>query len=224
MPEITPIATLRTCYTDKFGVPRQPGLVPGAWGIVEFEPAYRRPEAIRGIEDFSHLWLITQFHLVKEEPTALTVRPPRLGSNERVGVFATRSPFRPNRLTLSVVRLDRVEWEGDGAPRLFVSGVDLVDGTPVFDIKPYLRYADCVPDAVSGFADEAPPRIPVRWDCEPDLPEETRRLIGDSLSLQPQPAYHDDAGRLYATEIAGWRVRWIVRDDEAVVKHCERLY
>lgn len=221
MPEITPIATLRTCYTDKFGVPRQPGLVPGAWGIVEFEPVFRRAEALRGIESFSHLWLITQFHLVKEEPTALTVRPPRLGSNERVGVFATRSPFRPNRLTLSVVRLDRVEWEGSAAPRLFVSGVDLVDGTPVFDIKPYLRYADSVPDAVSGFADEAPSRIPVRWEAAVDLPEETRRLIEDSLSLQPQPAYHDDPDRLYATEIAGWHVRWIVRDEEARVQHCE---
>jgi tRNA-Thr(GGU) m(6)t(6)A37 methyltransferase TsaA len=223
MPEITPIATLRTCYTDKFGVPRQPGLVPGAWGIIEFEPAYRRSEAIRGIEDFSHLWLITQFHLVKEEPTALTVRPPRLGSNERVGVFATRSPFRPNRLTLSVVRLDRVEWEGAAAPRLLVSGVDLVDGTPVFDIKPYLRYADCVPDAVSGFADEAPSRIAVRWECQAGLSAETRRLISDSLSLQPQPAYHDDADRVYVTEIDGWRVKWIVGDGEAVVKSCERL-
>jgi tRNA-Thr(GGU) m(6)t(6)A37 methyltransferase TsaA len=221
MPEITPIATLRTCYTDKFGVPRQPGLVPGAWGIVEFEPAFRRAEALRGIESFSHLWLITQFHLVKEEPTALTVRPPRLGSNQRVGVFATRSPFRPNRLTLSVVRLDRVEWEGSAAPRLFVSGVDLVDGTPVFDIKPYLRYADSVPEAVSGFADEAPTRIPVIWEVAVDLPEETRRLIGDSLSLQPQPAYHDDAERLYATEIDGWRVRWIVREGEARVRQCD---
>jgi tRNA-Thr(GGU) m(6)t(6)A37 methyltransferase TsaA len=198
--------------------------VPGAWGIVEFAPAYRRAEALRGIEDFSHLWLITQFHLVKEEPTALTVRPPRLGSNERVGVFATRSPFRPNRLTLSVVRLDRVEWEGAAAPRLLVSGVDLVDGTPVFDIKPYLRYADCVPDAVSGFANEAPSRIAVRWECQAELSAETRGLISDSLSLQPQPAYHDDADRVYATEIDGWRVKWIVGDGGAVVKSCKRLF
>lgn len=222
MPEITPIATLRTCYTDKFGVPRQSGLAPAAWGIVEFEPAYRRAEAVRGIEDFSHLWLITQFHLVTQEPSALTVRPPRLGGNERRGVFATRSPFRPNRLTLSVVRLERVEWEGEKAPRLFVSGVDLVDGTPVFDIKPYVRYADAVPAARSGFADEPPPPVPVLWDCASAAPAEVRSIIDQSLAQQPQPAYHEDAGREYATEIAGWRVTWRALASGARVTSCER--
>lgn len=221
MASLTPIATLRTCYTDKFGVPRQSGLVPSAWGIIEFEPAYCRVEAVRGIEEFSHLWLITQFHLVAEEPTSLTVRPPRLGGNEKRGVFATRSPFRPNRLTLSVVKLDRVELEGDLAPRLFVSGVDLVDGTPVFDIKPYIRYADSIPDARSGFAGEAPPQSPVRWDCESAVPDEVRVIIDQSLALQPQPAYHDDGERQYATEIAGWRVKWVARDEGATVKSCE---
>lgn len=221
MPSLNRIATLRTCYTDKFGVPRQSGLVPSAWGVVEFEPAYRRAEAVRGIEDFSHLWLITQFHLVAEEPASLTVRPPRLGGNEKRGVFATRSPFRPNRLTLSVVKLDRVELEGDLAPRLFVSGVDLVDGTPVFDIKPYIRYADSIPDAHSGFAGEAPLRMSVRWDCESRVPDEVRAIIDQSLALQPQPAYHDDSERQYATEIAGWRVRWVARDEGATVRSCE---
>ena len=221
MPSLNRIATLRTCYTDKFGVPRQSGLVPSAWGVVEFEPAYRRAEAVRGIEDFSHLWLITQFHLVAEEPASLTVRPPRLGGNEKRGVFATRSPFRPNRLTLSVVKLDRVELEGDLAPRLFVSGVDLVDGTPVFDIKPYIRYADSIPDAHSGFAGEAPLRMPVRWDCESRVPVEVRAIIDQSLALQPQPAYHDDSERQYATEIAGWRVKWVARDEGAMVRSCE---
>lgn len=222
MPEITPIATLRTCYTDKFGVPRQSGLAPAAWGIVEFEPAYRRAEAVRGIEDFSHLWLITQFHLVAQEPSALTVRPPRLGGNERRGVFATRSPFRPNRLTLSVVRLERVEWQGEKAPRLFVSGVDLVDGTPVFDIKPYVRYADAVPAARSGFADEPPPPVPVVWDCASAAPAEVRAIIDQSLAQQPQPAYHGDSARAYATEIAGWRVTWQARESGARVTSCER--
>jgi tRNA-Thr(GGU) m(6)t(6)A37 methyltransferase TsaA len=221
MPSLNRIATLRTCYTDKFGVPRQSGLVPSAWGVVEFEPAYRRAEAVRGIEDFSHLWLITQFHLVAEEPASLTVRPPRLGGNEKRGVFATRSPFRPNRLTLSVVKLDRVELEGDLAPRLLVSGVDLVDGTPVFDIKPYIRYADSIPDAHSGFAGEAPLRMPVRWDCESRVPVEVRAIIDQSLALQPQPAYHDDSERQYATEIAGWRVKWVARDEGAMVRSCE---
>lgn len=221
MPEISPIATLRTCYTDKFGVPRQPGLAPSAWGIVEFEPAYRRAEAVRGIEEFSHLWLITQFHLVKDEPVSLTVRPPRLGGNERKGVFATRSPFRPNRLTLSVVKLDRVELEGPAAPRLFVSGVDLVDGTPVFDIKPYVHYADSVPEARSGFAGTPPVRVPVSWECDRLPPQEVRQIIEESLALQPQPAYHENKAREYATEIAGWRVRWLALEEGARVRSCE---
>ena len=215
------IATLRTCYTDKFGVPRQPGLAPSAWGIIEFEPAYRRLEAVRGIEEFSHLWLITQFHLVQDEPVSLTVRPPRLGGNQKLGVFATRSPFRPNRLTLSVVKLDRVELEGASSPRLFVSGVDLVDGTPILDIKPYIRYADSIPGARSGFANESPQRLPVRWECESCVPDDVRVIIDESLALQPQPAYHDDAAREYATEIAGWRVRWAATLAGACVKSCE---
>ncbi len=217
------IATLRTCYTDKFGVPRQSGLAPNAWGVIEFEPAYRRIEAVRGIEDFSHLWLITHFHLVDAEPTSLTVRPPRLGGNERRGVFATRSPFRPNRIALSVVKLERVELEGEAAPRLIVSGVDLVDGTPVLDIKPYIRYADSISDAMSGFANQSPQIIPVRWDCESHAPDDVRAIIEQSLALQPQPAYHEDAEREYATEIAGWRVRWRVTEDGACVKSCEKV-
>ena len=223
MSSLKTIAILRTCYTDKFGVPRQSGLVPAAWGIIEFEPEFRRVEAVKGIEEFSHLWLITQFHLVGQEPTSLTVRPPKLGGNERRGVFATRSPFRPNRLTLTVVKLDRVEWEGEKAPRLFVSGVDLVDGTPVFDIKPYVRYADSIPDARSGFADEAPKPSPVHWTCESAAPEDVRLIIEQSLALQPQPAYHEDETREYATEIAGWRVRWVAAREGAQVRSCERV-
>lgn len=221
MPSLNVIATLRTCYTDKFGVPRQSGLVPAAWGVIEFEPAYRRIEAVRGIEEFSHLWLITQFHLVTEELTSLTVRPPKLGGNEKRGVFATRSPFRPNRLTLSVVKLDRVELEGDMAPRLFVSGVDMVDGTPIFDIKPYVRYADSIPEAHSGFADTPPSQVSVIWECESRVPDEVRVIIDQSLAQQPQPAYHDDSDREYATEIAGWRVKWAATTDGARVKSCE---
>lgn len=221
MPSLNIIATLRTCYTDKFGVPRQSGLVPSAWGVIEFEPAYRRAEAVRGIEQFSHLWLITQFHLVNEEPTALTVRPPRLGGNERRGVFATRSPFRPNRLTLSVVKLDRVELDGEMAPRLFVSGVDLVDGTPIFDIKPYVRYADSIPEARSGFADTPPQTVSVMWQCESNVPDDVRLIIDQSLAQQPQPAYHDDNDREYATEISGWRVKWLSKEEGARVKSCE---
>lgn len=223
MSSLNVIAKLRTCYTDKFGVPRQSGIVPAAWGVIEFEPAYRRAEAVRGIEEFSHLWLITQFHLVTEEPTSLTVRPPKLGGNERRGVFATRSPFRPNRLTLSVVKLDRVELDGDKAPRLFVSGVDLVDGTPVFDIKPYIRYADSIPEARSSFATTPPPPVPVLWECTSSVPEEVRVIIDQSLAQQPQPAYHDDSDRAYATEIGGWRVKWASKPECAKVLSCEKV-
>lgn len=223
MSSLNVIAKLRTCYTDKFGVPRQSGIVPAAWGVIEFEPAYRRAEAVRGIEEFSHLWLITQFHLVNEEPTSLTVRPPKLGGNERRGVFATRSPFRPNRLTLSVVKLDRVELDGDKAPRLFVSGVDLVDGTPVFDIKPYIRYADSIPEARSSFATTPPPPVPVLWECTSSVPEEVRVIIDQSLAQQPQPAYHDDSDRAYATEIGGWRVKWASKPECARVMSCEKV-
>lgn len=215
------IATLRTCYPDKFGVPRQSGLVPDAWGVIEFSPPYRRAEAVRGMDAFSHLWLITRFHLIKEEPASLTVRPPRLGGNQQHGVFATRSPFRPNRLGLSVVKLERVDLEGDAAPRLFVSGVDLVDGTPIIDIKPYIRYADAVTEARSGFAEDRPEVRPVMWGVPELPPDPARSIIEQSLSLQPQPAYHEDCGREYGTEIAGWRVRWTLRDTQAVVIACE---
>lgn len=221
MTSLNIIATLRTCYTDKFGVPRQSGLVPSAWGIVEFEPAYRHVDAVRGIEEFSHLWLISHFHLVNAEPNSLTVRPPRLGGNERRGVFATRSPFRPNRLTLSVVKLDRVDWQGHLAPRLFVSGVDLVDGTPIFDIKPYIRYADCIPEARSSFADVPTPAVPVFWDAQTTAPDNVRLIIDQTLAQQPQPAYHEDDDREYVTEIAGWRVKWRATGAGAKVKSCE---
>jgi len=218
---MSPIATLHTCYPEKFGVPRQSGLVPAAWGIIEFAPAYRRPEALRGIEDSSHLWLITQFHLIDEAEAAkaLTVRPPRLGGNERRGVFATRSPFRPNRIGLSVVKLERVEWDG---PRLVVSGVDLVNDTPVLDIKPYVPYADALPGAVSSFAAQAPLRAEVRWNAALELPEIDRQIIEQSIALRPQPAYQDTPERSYAADIAGWQVRWQMDGEVAVIISCVR--
>jgi tRNA-Thr(GGU) m(6)t(6)A37 methyltransferase TsaA len=217
-----PVAVLRTCYPGKFGVPRQSGLAPAARGLVEFEPAYRRAEAVEGLEGFTHLWLITRFHLVPDDATKLSVRPPRLGGNERVGVFATRSPFRPNRIGLSVVRLERVESESGQGPRLHVSGVDLVDGTPVLDIKPYIRYADSVPDAASGFANEAPRGAPVRWLAQPPPSDEARRVIEQSLALRPEPAYLASADdREFGGEIAGFRLRWRIEDDLVTITVCE---
>jgi tRNA-Thr(GGU) m(6)t(6)A37 methyltransferase TsaA len=220
MPTLSVIATLRTCYNSKFGVPRQSGLVPAAWGIIEFNPPWRRAEALRGIDDFSHLWLVTLFHLVPKDTSSLTVRPPKLGGNERRGVFATRSPFRPNRLTLSAVKLDHVEWEGANGPRLHVSGVDLVDGTPVLDIKPYIRYADSIPEAHCGFADTPPPSLPVKWLCETDAPAGIQQLIEQTLAQQPEPAYQDDPERTYATEIAGWHLTWKTSALAATVLSC----
>ncbi|MCB1228119.1 MAG: tRNA (N6-threonylcarbamoyladenosine(37)-N6)-methyltransferase TrmO [Verrucomicrobiales bacterium] len=209
---VRPIGILRTCYPDKFGTPRQSGLVPEAWGRLEFEPEFRRMEAVRGLDDFSHLWLVFQFHAIEDEPIALTVRPPRAGGNERRGVFATRSPFRPNRLGLTLVRLERVVKEGAGAPMLEVTGVDLIDGTPILDIKPYVPYADAPEDTPRSWADDPPVRIPVTWQtAHPSEP--TRRIIEHSLSLRPQPAYQQDAQRCYATEIAGWHLEFTVHPD-----------
>ena len=215
---IRPVATLRTCYPQKFGIPRQSGLVSSAWGEVIFEPSFRRPEAVRGLEGFSHLWLITVFHEVHEDAIKLSVRPPRLGGNERVGVFASRSPFRPNRLALSVVKLERIDPD---EPRLFVSGVDLVDGTPVIDIKPYVPYADSIPLASGGFAGSAPEPIAVAWRVAPPGTDAERLIIEQSIALQPQPAYQTDSEREYAAEFAGWSVRWLMSDSEAHIIACK---
>ena len=157
MTEMKIIARIRTELPEKFGVPRQSGLVPQLRGRVIFEPEYRNPDAVRGLEDFSHIWLIWQFSRAVREGWSPTVRPPRLGGNRRMGVFATRSPFRPNALGLSSVRLDRVELDPALGPVLHVSGADLMDGTPIFDIKPYLPYTDSHPQAAGGFTDGLAP-------------------------------------------------------------------
>lgn len=219
--QLETVAYLRTCYPDKFGVPRQSGLVPSAWGRVEFTPPYRKAEAVQGIEEFSHLWLLGCFHLIKEEPEGLTVRPPKLGGNERRGVFATRSPFRPNRLSLTVVRLERVTYDEKGAPTLEVSGVDLVDGTPIFDVKPYVCYADSLPEAQSGFAHQRPEGVEVLWLVDPPVGDFlAQSVIEETLSLQPQPAYQGSSNRVYATEVAGYHVEWIFSDEKMKVVQC----
>ena len=177
--EIRPVGIVRSCFGGKFAVPRQPGLCPSAWGELVFEPEFRQPEALRGIEGFSHLWLIFGFHLTADAGWHPTVRPPRLGGNERVGVFASRSTFRPNGLGLSLVRLEGVEVREKEGSVLLLGGVDLVDGTPVYDVKPYLPYAESLPDAAGGFAAEEPRRVEVLtagvdgWEA---LPERSRRV------------------------------------------------
>lgn len=207
---IHPIAHIRTDFPQKFGLPRQSMLVRELEGRIVFEPSYGKTEALRGIEGFSHIWLIWGFSK-SEEKASLTVRPPRLGGNRRVGVFATRSPFRPNALGLSCVKLERVETTDSGAV-LHVSGIDMADGTPIYDIKPYIPYSDCVPDAVGGFAqehygDSVEVDFPQELLCL--LPQEKRSAVKQVLAQDPRPAYSDDADRVYGFGFAGYEIRFV---------------
>jgi tRNA-Thr(GGU) m(6)t(6)A37 methyltransferase TsaA len=204
------IAHIETPFREKFGVPRQAGLVDYEARVV-FEPEYRVAEAVRGLDEFDYVWLIWGFHLAEREEWSPTVRPPRLGGNKRVGVFATRSPFRPNAIGLSSVRLLRIE----PGPVLVVSGADLVNGTPIYDIKPYLPYADSHPDARGGFAQQAPKSLEVVDDhgLLLQLPEGEREALRNSLALDPRPHYQNDAQRVYVMPFDKWEVRFRVSDD-----------
>ncbi len=210
-----PIAHIRSDFPAKFGIPRQAGLVAELKAQVVFEPEFRNPEALRGIDGFSHLWLIWEFSQNRREGWSPTVRPPRLGGNVRMGVFATRSPFRPNPIGLSCVQLDRVEWDGPQGPVLRVLGADLMDGTPIYDIKPYVPYADCWPEATQGFA---PPDTNRRLEVE--IPEELlnrvpkthRAALQGVLAQDPRPAYQRDPERIYGFGFAGLEVRFSVQD------------
>lgn len=213
---MNPIAWMRSPWKEKFGVPRQPGLVPEAVGEVEFAPRYADPAAREGLEGFSHLWVTFQFHLVNEEEERLRVRPPRLGGNAKVGVFGTRSPFRPNRLGLSVCEIESV------FPTLRLRGVDIVDGTPIYDLRPYIPYVDAIPAAAGGFAEETPRQLQVSVADEAlgpwmALPEETCALIEGMISLNPIPAFHRDPNRVYSAHIAGVKVSWKVTPGQATI-------
>ncbi|MCI8915761.1 MAG: tRNA (N6-threonylcarbamoyladenosine(37)-N6)-methyltransferase TrmO [Oscillospiraceae bacterium] len=215
-----PVAHIRSDFSSKFGVPRQAGLVEELRAAVVFAPAYRSPEALRGIEGFSHLWLIWEFSRNRDAGWSPTVRPPRLGGNQRMGVFATRSPFRPNPIGLSCVGLERVEWDTPEGPMLYVSGADLVDGTPIWDIKPYIPYADCRPEAVGGFA-AAPPGDKLAVSIPPELlarvPSDRREALARVLGQDPRPPYQNDPERVYGFGFAGLEVRFAVRDDVLTV-------
>lgn len=211
--EIKPIAYIQSDLREKFGIPRQSGLVESLRAEVIFTPPYRVPEAVRGLEDFSHIWLIWEFSQARRESWSPTVRPPRLGGNRRVGVFATRSPFRPNSLGLSAVRLESVEADTPQGPVLHVSGADLLDGTPIYDIKPYIPYADAHPEASGGFTDRTP-RVLLAVDCPPALlervPTEKREALLALLAQDPRPSYQDDPGRVYGMAFAEFQVRFTV--------------
>ena len=213
--EITPIAHIRTDFGSKFGVPRQSGVVEELRARIVFEPPYRNPDALRGLTDFSHLWLIWHFSEVKQEGWSPTVRPPRLGGNTRMGVFATRSPYRPNPLGLSAVKIVGVDLSTPEGPVITVAGADLMDGTPIFDIKPYLAYADSHPDAKGGFVTGLTDRS-VQVVCDEahlaPLSEETRQSLLAVLAHDPRPTYQNDPDRVYGMEFAGHNVRFMVAD------------
>lgn len=216
------IAHIHTNLSGKFGVPRQSGVISALQGTIVFTPEYRNPEALRGLDSFSHIWLIWQFSSAVrpgEKPT-VTVRPPRLGGNTRMGVFATRSPFRPNNLGLTVVALDNIEWDTPEGPILHVSGVDLMDGTPIFDIKPYIPYADAVPEASGGYTDQLP-TLELTVNCSESLlkaiPEENRNELLGILKHDPRPQYQRQEGRIYGITYLGKNVRFQIDDETATL-------
>ena len=219
---IEPIAFFHSPLTSKFGIPRQSGLAPAVPGRIVFTPDYRHQEAIRGLEAFDYLWIIWEFSVQSSTASTakLTVRPPRLGGNERIGVFASRSPFRPNRLGLSCVHINKVELNGDEGPVIHVTGADLMDGTPIYDIKPYVTYANSHPEARSGFVDER------EWQpLKVEIPDQVARLfdadelrgLQEVLAQDPRPQYHDDPQRIYGMPFGGHDVKFRVDGDTVYV-------
>lgn len=209
------IARIETDFPEKFGIPRQSGLVEELKGTIVFEPEYRKPEALKGLEGYNYIWLLWQFEGVERDNWSVTVRPPRLGGNKHMGVFATRSPFRPNPIGLSSVKLERIEMETDKGPVLHVSGIDLRHNTPIYDIKPYLPYVDCHIDATGGFAHEVKDyEVQVEFSQEllVKIPQEKQAAIVAVLKQDPRPSYHNDPTRKYGVSFAGFDVRFVVEE------------
>ena len=214
------IARIHTDFPTKFGIPRQSGIIASLQGRIVFEPEYRNPEAVRGLEDFSYIWLLWEFSKAVRDTWSPTVRPPRLGGNVRKGVFATRSPFRPNPIGLSSVRLEKVDLDPKLGPVLYVSGVDLLDGTPIYDIKPYITYTDSHPDAVSGFA-STPAEYLLEVDFPDNLlqkvPESQRESLIEVLAHDPRTQYQDDPKRVYGMAFGGLEVKFKVEGIQLTV-------
>ena len=218
--EITPIAHFKSPFTSKFGIPKQSGLAKDLPCRIVFEPAYRNADALRGMEGFTHLWMIWQFSANAHKANSPVVRPPVLGGNEALGVFATRSPYRPNPIGLSCVRIDHIDLDTKEGPVIHVLGADLMDSTPIFDIKPYLPYADCHPEATGGFTDSRSwPRLEVRLaeSVRRQLTEQEAATLADILALDPRPHYQKDPNRIYGMPYGKWDVKFRVADGEVQV-------
>lgn len=223
---IKPIAHIKTDFKEKFGIPRQSGRVKSAIGKIVFEPEFRNPDALRGINGFSHLWLIFDFSLAHTESFSPTVRPPRLGGNTRMGVFASRSPFRPNPLGLSSVKLESIQKTENQGSVLIVSGVDLLDGTPIFDIKPYLPFSDCHPDAVGGFADEQKNHklnVYIPEEIEKLIPIDKIQTLIDALADDPRPSYQTDPERVYSMKFDKLDVHFKIDGQELSITKVDTL-
>ncbi|MGN0447939.1 MAG: tRNA (N6-threonylcarbamoyladenosine(37)-N6)-methyltransferase TrmO [Acutalibacteraceae bacterium] len=208
-----PIAYIKTDFKEKFGIPRQSGLINECKGKIVFLKEYSVPEAFRGLENFSHIWVLWEFSEAKRESRSPTVRPPLLGGNKRMGVFATRSPFRPNNIGLSAVRLDKVDLENKDGVTLYVSGADMLDGTPVFDVKPYLPYADSIPGATGGFTENLAERsvdVVFPEALLSKVPEEKRASLSAVLKGDPRPSYQADPERIYGMKYGGFEVKFKV--------------
>ena len=222
---ITPVAIIENDYKEKFGIPRNSGRAKSVISKITFLKGFRSVDAVRGLEDFSHIWLIFDFSLIKQDKFSPLVRPPRLGGNKKVGVFASRSPFRPNGLGLSCVKIEKIDLEDNNAPVIYVSGADLLDGTPIFDIKPYIPFADCQADAVGGFADDnADYKLNVVFDAgiKEKVPQEKLHSLIECLEDDPRPSYQND-DRLYGMTFANFNVKFSVKDSTLYVHEIEFL-
>ena len=211
------IAHIQTDFPDKFGIPRQSGIIEELKGKIVFEPEYRRAEAVRGLEEFSHIWLLWEFSKIGERQWSATVRPPRLGGNKRIGVFATRSPFRPNNIGLSCVRLTGIEEDKKQGIVLHVQGADLMDGTPIYDIKPYIPFTDCHPEASEGYTRETKAHKLTVEELLEIYPPEKREAVIKILELDPRPAYIQDSERIYGMSYAGFDIQFQVDGERLTV-------
>lgn len=223
---VEPIAHIKTDFSSKFGIPRQSGLVDELEAKIIFEPQYRIPEAFRGLEGYSHVWLLWQFSECADKEWSPTVRPPRLGGNKRMGVFASRSPFRPNSIGLSCVKLISIDETEENGTVLTVSGADLLDGTPIIDVKPYLPYVDSHPEASGGFAlQEKEGSLDVVFPTEllSDIPADKQEALKAVLKQDPRPQYQNDPERIYGLEFAGYDVRFKVKENLLSVVEVEKI-